>query len=71
MATLKVNTSSHIDLVMHNNTTKHLIIVFKSGSIYKYYNVPTKVFQQISDADSKGQFGNHNIYYNYTFQRLN
>lgn len=70
MKTLKV-TSSHIDLIMFNDTTKNLVIVFKSGSIYKYSDVPTSIFQQISDADSKGKFARQHIYKDYTFQRLN
>lgn len=71
MTTLKVNSSSHIDLVIFNGTDNDLIIVFKSGSIYKYSNVPTSVFQQFTDAGSMGSFANHNIYYDYDFQRLN
>lgn len=47
-----------------------LIVQFKSGSTYEYYDVPVNVFTQMSGASSKGQFLAKNIKGSYRYARV-
>ena len=48
--------SSNLDLVVYSPDTKIMQVVFKSGGIYHYYNVPNKTFDRLILAPSKGKF---------------
>jgi hypothetical protein len=53
--------SSMIHAVGYDKDTQELEVVYTSGKIWRYKNVPAEIFQQLLDADSKGSFMRGNI----------
>lgn len=47
-----------------------LEIEFKSGAIYQYYEVPTKEFDGLMNAESKGKYLNENIKNIYRYKKI-
>jgi hypothetical protein len=47
-----------------------LDVVFTSGDVYRYSNVPLCVYQDLLEADSKGTFFNARIRNRFPFQCL-
>jgi hypothetical protein len=47
-----------------------LEIVFESGRVYQYYDVPEEVFYGMLNAESKGKFFNSNVRGKYTFREI-
>jgi hypothetical protein len=47
-----------------------LRIVFVSGMVYDYDQVPVKVYDQMKAAFSKGEFFNREIKDKYTFKKI-
>jgi hypothetical protein len=47
-----------------------LEIVFESGRVYQYYDVPEEVFYGMLNADSKGKFFNANVRGKYSFREI-
>ena len=47
-----------------------LDIVFKSGGVYRYFDVPLSIFNQLVNAESHGKFFQKNIRGNYKFERM-
>jgi lysyl-tRNA synthetase class 2 len=45
----------------YDRETQLLRIEFQSGSLYKYHDVPEKVYQELKSAASEGQYFNSNI----------
>ena len=62
--------SSNLDSVGYDESKSLLVIEFKSGSIYEYYDVPSYVFDELLSASSKGSFAHENIYSVYSQQRI-
>lgn len=48
----------------------HLDIEFTTGGKYRYFGVPTNVFESMINSDSKGRFFQENIRDRYKFERL-
>ena len=48
-----------------------LNVVYVSGKVYAYKNVPEHVYQAMKEAFSKGTFLNENIKGKYPFKKLN
>lgn len=53
--------SSNIEGFGYNSKEKTLWVAFKSNLIYKYDEVPLKIFMEFSKAESKGKYLNANI----------
>lgn len=51
--------SSDIASVGYEGTTLH--IRFNSGGLYAYYNVPTRIYNSLMSASSKGGYFHANI----------
>ena len=47
-----------------------LVVEFKSGGKYNYFDVPTAVYEQMKAAPSKGQFLAQNIKNIYRYARV-
>jgi hypothetical protein len=60
--------SSVVANLHYNPDTKDLTVIFVSGSIYIYKNVPDHVFISFKTARSKGRFLNRVIKDNYDFE---
>lgn len=48
--------SSNIRRFSYEASTSTLLVEFKNGGAYKYFDVPSHVFDQMKVASSKGQF---------------
>jgi hypothetical protein len=62
--------SSNLLVSEYNQLSKDLIITFKNGGVYKYYNVSASDYMRFEMADSQGKVLNSSIKPNYTFTRL-
>lgn len=60
--------SSSIEAAGYDRERQTLRIRYVGGSTYDYVAVPTKVFKELLEADSKGRFVNWSIkpFYRYT-----
>ena len=50
-----------LEQVTYDNETKRLVVVFKNSKEYFYDNVPTEVWKQFQESESKGKFYVQNI----------
>ena len=62
--------SSVIAGIFYDSEKLILRIVYVSGSIYEYLNVPGDVYDQFKTSFSKGTFLNNNIKGNYSYNRI-
>jgi hypothetical protein len=62
--------SSVIDDFDYNTIARALQVVFRTGGVYEYANVPPTVYLEFLNADSKGTYFNTNIRNRYGFVRL-
>jgi hypothetical protein len=49
---------------------KMLIVEFKNGGRYNYYDVPDIIFERMKQAESKGQFLTQNIKNTFRYARV-
>ena len=63
--------SSVIKSFDYNSASAILRIVFVSGIIYEYKDVPETVYQSLKSARSKGIFLNRQIKTHYSFRKIN
>jgi hypothetical protein len=47
-----------------------LEIEFRSGGVYRYFDVPKHVYDELMDAESLGSFFHYNIKGNYEYERI-
>lgn len=69
MEMIPVN-SSNILAIGYNPDSATLTIEFKGNSEYEYYDVPQHEFDNFLAANSKGGYGNQNIYKKYSQQKI-
>lgn len=62
--------SSALEAVEYRKENKLLIIKFKTGSVFVYYDVPLKVYMGLMAAKSKGSYFNRHIRGYYRNKRL-
>ena len=53
--------SSMIHAVGYNSKTRELEVVFNSGNIYRYEDVPPEEYESLMNSKSKGQYMRANI----------
>lgn len=53
--------SSFIFACLWNIEYQTLAVLFKTGSIWVYYNVPEEVYEELITAESTGNYFNSNI----------
>ncbi|MEH6308256.1 KTSC domain-containing protein [Olivibacter sp. CPCC 100613] len=61
--------STVIDTVYYNADTEVLQILFTTGLLYFYYDVPPAIYEGLIHSPSKGSFFNKNIRGRYPFKR--
>ena len=61
--------SSTISAFDYIKESKVLIVEFKNGGRYKYFDVPATIFEQMKAAPSKGQFLAQNVKGAYRYAR--
>jgi len=62
--------SSTIAAFGYDDARNVLIVQFKSGSTYEYYDVPENIFTHMSAASSRGQFLAQNVKGSYRYARV-
>lgn len=62
--------STVIHTVYYNKEEQVLKVVFQSGAVYLYRDVPDEVYLLLMKARSKGTFLNRFIKENYVFERM-
>ena len=62
--------SSVVSAIIYDRATSTLRVIFVSGSIYDYKNVPVKIFEAMKLSDSKGAYLNHHIKGHYEFEKI-
>ena len=63
--------SSFIKAVIWNINTETLAVIFSSGSIWVYYNVPENVYEELASAESTGKYFNTTIRDVYQSEKVN
>jgi KTSC domain len=53
--------SSALASVGYDSDAKTLEVEFRTRKLYRYYEVPKRIYEQLMDAPSKGQFFNTRI----------
>ena len=54
-------TSSVIARVRYDADAATLDVTFQSGNVYRYFDVPASLYDELMSAESKGQFFNAHI----------
>ncbi|MFT3701159.1 MAG: KTSC domain-containing protein [Agriterribacter sp.] len=62
--------SSVVSGMHYNEGTKVLRVIFVSGAVYDYKNVPVKIYREMKAASSKGTFLNTRIKEHYPFEKV-
>lgn len=63
-------TSSNLASAKYNAESMILEVVFKSGGVYQYYDVPANVIEEFGIAESKGGFLAHRIKGHYRYSKV-
>ncbi|HEX9028785.1 MAG TPA: KTSC domain-containing protein [Anaerolineales bacterium] len=61
MITLEPVESSMLASIGYDPKSQLLVVLFNSGKVYEYYNVPPEVYQGLMSAESKGGYMNSQI----------
>jgi hypothetical protein len=63
--------STAISRIAYEDETRTLSVWFReSGELYRYYEVPRRIYDAFRKAGSKGRFFNHYIKDRYPFQHI-
>lgn len=62
--------SSMMTDISYDEVTQKLVITFKSGTVYHYYDVEQPIFDGLEQAESKGQFFSRHIRPWYKYKRV-
>ncbi|HMK05141.1 MAG TPA: KTSC domain-containing protein [Ferruginibacter sp.] len=62
--------SSVISKIEYDDLSSRLRIIFVSGSIYDYLNVPLSIYNAMKRSGSKGTYLNQHIKGNYAFKKI-
>ncbi|MEO5890861.1 MAG: KTSC domain-containing protein [Ferruginibacter sp.] len=62
--------SSVVAAMNYDRESATLTIIFVSGMVYAYKNVPEKIYQAMKIADSKGTYLNRHVKGNFDFEKL-
>jgi hypothetical protein len=62
--------SSNIESIGYDSKSQTLEIEFLNGTIYQYFDVPERVFEELMGADSQGRYLNANIKGTYRYSKV-
>lgn len=63
-------TSSNIAEVGYDLTSRTLEVLFNTGAVYQYFDVPQQIYNELMQASSKGGFINSNVKGHYRYARI-
>lgn len=62
--------SSVVAAIKYDANSSTLRVIYVSGSVYDYKEVPEKIYKEMKIASSKGEFLNKHIKPNYEFEKI-
>ena len=62
--------SSVVAAIKYDTGASTLRVIYVSGSVYDYKEVPEKVYKKMKEAISKGEFLNKHIKPKYEFEKI-
>lgn len=62
--------SSVVAAIKFDAGTSTLRVIYVSGSVYDYKNVPEQVYNEMKRSSSKGEYLNKQIKPNYKFEKI-
>jgi hypothetical protein len=62
--------STVISAFRYDPATATMRIIFVSGNVYEYKNVPEKIYKEMKASGSKGSYFNKHIKDRYAFEKL-
>ena len=62
--------SSVVTAIKYDPETYTLRVIYVSGSVYDYKEVPEKVYKEMKEAFSKGEYLNKHIKPKYKFEKV-
>ena len=62
--------SSNISCLKYDNHSQILEVIFNSGGVYHYFNVPAQVWEDFKRADSKGKYLHEHIKGCYRYSKV-
>ncbi len=62
--------SSMMTRIDYDGDSSELDITFVGGKTYRYFDVPSEIYDNLLDADSKGQFFNEHIKDKFEFREV-
>ncbi|MGD0672457.1 MAG: KTSC domain-containing protein [Candidatus Binatus sp.] len=62
--------SSNVAEIGYDASTMTLEVAFHDGSVYQYFDVPDRVYQEFMRAASKGKFLHANITNNFRYTKI-
>ncbi|MFC3159648.1 KTSC domain-containing protein [Chryseobacterium arachidis] len=63
--------SSVVNTYTYFPQTETLRIIYQSGAVYDYLNVPEKIFEKFKSVQSKGRFLNYVIKTKFSYKKIN
>ena len=63
-------TSSNIASIGYDESTQTLEIEFLNGTVYQYFDVPSRVYDDFMSASSHGQYLAQNIKGHYRYSKV-
>jgi hypothetical protein len=63
-------TSSNIAEVGYDPSSRTLEVLFNTGAVYQYFDVPQQIYNELMQASSKGGFINSNVKGHYRYARI-
>ena len=62
--------SSVIAATRYNARTRTLQVEFRTGRVYRYFNVPRKVYEELISAPSEGEYFNTRIRNSHRYREM-
>jgi hypothetical protein len=71
METINVSNSSMISTLTYDRDAQELIVTFKNGGQYKYFDVPPELFSEMSTiTENLGKFFTANVKTKFRFEKI-
>lgn len=62
--------SSNVASVGYDQPTSTLVVEFKNGNVYQYFDVPEQVYEGLLQANSVGAYLNQAVKLSYRYARV-
>jgi len=62
--------SSNVNEINYDSKRNDLLVKFKGGSVYRYFNVPEQKYEKMLNVESKGRYLNAEIKGVFDYQKI-